>query len=61
MNERLRALTDGFDAVSDTLSELEPLMMIETLSKENVNLLIDRILIHGNNDIEIVWNDQYGD
>jgi hypothetical protein len=59
MTERLKALRAGRAAVDNTLSELTPLLTIEVLDKELVNHLIDRILVHGENDIEIVWNDKY--
>ena len=31
------------------------MMVVEKLDRELVDLLIDKVLIHGENDIEIVW------
>jgi DNA invertase Pin-like site-specific DNA recombinase len=59
MTERLKILNTGRAAVDDALSELTPLLTVETLDKEIVNLLIDKILVHGENNIEIVWNGRY--
>jgi DNA invertase Pin-like site-specific DNA recombinase len=59
MAGRLKALKAGRAAADDALSELTPLLTIEALDKEIVNLLIDKILVHGENDIEIVWNGKY--
>ena len=39
----------------EKLKELTPILDIESLDKDIVNLLIEKILIHGENDIEIVW------
>jgi len=59
MMERMKALKAGRAAVDSTLSELTPLLTIETLDKEIVNLLITKILVHGEHDVEIVWNGRY--
>lgn len=59
MTERAKVLKAGHAAVDSTLSELTPLLTIETLDKETVNLLIAKILVHGEHDIEIVWNGRY--
>ena len=59
MTERVKVLKAGRAAVDITLSELTPLLTIETLDKEIVNLLITKILVHSEHDIEIVWNGRY--
>jgi len=56
---RLNALTEGRNAAETSIAELVPLKLLETLSRDIVFLLIDRILIHEENDIEIVWNGRY--
>ena len=44
------------------MSELRPLLTIESLDRELVDLLIDKVLVYGENEIEIVWLDeQYKD
>jgi hypothetical protein len=55
----VKVVKAGRAAVDSTLSELTPLLTIETLDKEIVNLLIAKILVHGERDIEIVWNGRY--
>jgi hypothetical protein len=42
-------------AVELRLGELQPLLTIEKLDREMVDLLIDKVLVHGERDIEIVW------
>ena len=59
MEERLKALNAGQSAVDSAIDELTPLLTIEKLDKEIVDLLVDKILVHGENEIEIVWNDKY--
>ena len=59
LEERLTALTTGKAEVEAGLAELYSFRNIEKLSKELVDLLIDRILIHNGKEIEIVWNDKY--
>jgi DNA invertase Pin-like site-specific DNA recombinase len=57
--ERLRgeyeAVTAGKNTVEGRLSELRPLLTVENLDRELVDLLIDKILVHGEQEIEIVW------
>ena len=53
--EQLKVVTAGKQAVEERLSELQPMMVVEKLDRELVDLLIDKVLIHGENDIEIVW------
>jgi hypothetical protein len=59
MVERAKIMKTGRTTVECALSELTPLLTIETLDKEIVNLLIAKILVHGEHDIEIVWNGRY--
>jgi DNA invertase Pin-like site-specific DNA recombinase len=56
LSERLKTLTSGRVAVDNAVSELTPLLEIESLNKDIVELLIDKILVHGEKNIEIVWN-----
>ena len=61
LQNQLKALLEGKGTVDKRLSELRPLLIIEKLDRELVDLLIDKILIHGENEIEIAWLDeQYG-
>jgi DNA invertase Pin-like site-specific DNA recombinase len=55
MTERLKTLTDGRAAAEVSIAELTPLLTIDKLDRELVDLLIDKIIVHGDNDIEIVW------
>ena len=54
----LTAMTTGKTAVEAALSELYSLRNIEKLDRNLVDLLIDRILIRGDREIEIVWKDR---
>ena len=56
---RLIASIRVYAAADNAITELTPLLTIEKLDRDIVNLLIDKILIHGESDIEIVWNDNY--
>jgi hypothetical protein len=49
------AVTAGSETVGARLSELQPLLTIEKLDRELVDLIIDKILVHGEQEIEIVW------
>jgi hypothetical protein len=55
LREQLDAVVAGKDAVEERLSELRPLLAIEKLDREIVDLLIDKILVHGEKEIEIIW------
>jgi hypothetical protein len=59
MSAELKALTDGRSVADGMIAEMTPLVSLETLDRDVVDLLIDKILVHGGNDIEIVWNDQF--
>ncbi|MDR1704218.1 MAG: recombinase family protein [Clostridiales bacterium] len=55
----LRALAEA-GADEKKAAELKELRTIETLNRDVVYLLIDKILVHDENDIEIVWNGSFG-
>lgn len=57
LHEQLEAISIGKEAIEERLSELRPLLTIEKLDRELVDLLIEKILVHGENDIELVWVD----
>lgn len=59
--EQLHNLTEGRTEVENAINELKQLRAVETLTRELVDLLIDRILVHGEDDIEIVWNGALGE
>ncbi|MCL2227992.1 MAG: recombinase family protein [Oscillospiraceae bacterium] len=53
----LKALCEGKGSIDQKLSELRPLMTVEKLDRELIDLLIDKVLVHGEKDIEIIWMD----
>jgi DNA invertase Pin-like site-specific DNA recombinase len=57
---RLTALTTGKTGIEAGIAELYSLRRLEKLDRSVVNLMVDRILVHGSKDIEIVWNGRYG-
>ena len=59
LSGQLRVLTDGCNAAENAISELRSFQAFEKLDREIVYLLIDKILIHDENDIEIVWNGEF--
>jgi len=60
-DEQLYDLTEGRTEIESTISELMQLRTLEKLNREIVELLIDRILVHNEDDIEIVWSGAYAD
>ena len=59
LREQLQAVSSGKDAIEEKLSGLRPLLVIEKLDREIVDLLIDKILIYGEKQIEIVWAGEF--
>jgi len=59
--EQLRNLTEGRIQSEDIVTELKQFIHLEKLDKDIVNLLIDKILVHNKNDIEIVWCGMFGE
>jgi hypothetical protein len=61
--ERLRgqltAVTEDKAAVDKRLAELRPLLTLEKLDREIVDLLVDKIIVHGEREIEVVWNGRF--
>jgi len=53
--EQLRSLAEGRIQSENVVAELKQFLVLEKLDKDIVNLLIDKILVHDENDIEIVW------
>lgn len=60
LETRLAALTTGKAASEEALTKLYVFRDLEKLDRYSVDSLIDRILIHGDKNIEIVWNDRIG-
>lgn len=60
LEARLEELTTGKAASEDAVSQLHVFRSLDKLDKEVVDCLISRILVHGDKDIEIVWNDCAG-
>jgi hypothetical protein len=58
LEARLSALTTGRAAMEAALSELYSFRNLERLDRDLVDLLIGSIRIHGDREIEIVWNDR---
>jgi DNA invertase Pin-like site-specific DNA recombinase len=52
---RLRDVATGKGAVLERLAELKPLLTLERMDKELADLLIEKIIVRGENDMEIVW------
>ena len=57
--EQLKILSEGKAAIDQRLLALRPLLTIEKLDRELIDMLIDKILIHGEKDVEIVWLDRW--
>jgi hypothetical protein len=53
--EQLKILGVGKQAVEERLDELQSIMEVDKLDRQLVDLLIDKVLICGENDIKIVW------
>jgi ribosomal protein S27AE/uncharacterized coiled-coil protein SlyX len=60
-SKQLHTLTDGRIEIENTIEELRQLRTLEKLNREIVDLLIDRILIHSESDIEIIWNGSFAE
>ena len=56
---QVQTMNAGAANIDSAISELTPLLTIETLNRAIVDALIDKILIHGENDIEIAWLGKY--
>jgi hypothetical protein len=59
LRECLHALTTGKAELENRLSELRPLLTVEKLDRALVDLTIDKILVHGEQEIEIIWADRF--
>ena len=59
--EQLRNLTEGRIQSENVVAELKQFLVLEKLDGDIVNLLVDKILIHDENDIEIVWCGMFGE
>ena len=57
--EQFKILGEGKAAIDQRLLDLRPLLTIEKLDRELIDMLVDKILIHGEKDIEIVWLDRW--
>jgi len=57
--EQLKGITEGKDAIEQRLLKLRPLLTVESLDRNLVDLLIDKVIVHGEKDIEIVWVDSW--
>ena len=59
--EQLHNLIESRNRTENTISELKQFQDLEKLNKDIVDLLIDKILVHDEKDIEIVWRGVFGD
>ena len=57
--EQLKAVSDSKSVIQERLSELRPFLTIDRLDRESIDLLIGKVLVYGEKDIEIIWNDRY--
>ena len=53
--EQLKIVTEGKDAIEEKLAGLNPLVSIEKLDRALVDLLVEKVLVHGEKNIEIIW------
>jgi len=58
--EQLRNLTEGRVRSEKVVAELKQFLVLEKLDRDIVNLLVDKILVHDEKDIEIVWCGGFG-
>lgn len=56
MSERLSAISNGHARTKDTVEAFIPFIEMDALTKEAVDLLIEKIIVRGEKDIEIIWN-----
>ena len=59
LNESLQIITIEKTVINETLAELKIFQEIEKLDRDTVDLLIDKIFVHSEQQIEIVWVDEY--
>jgi len=55
LREQLKILDVGKQAVEERRDELQSIIEIDKLNRKLVDLLIDKVLVRGENDIEVVW------
>lgn len=53
-------MTTSKAASEEAMVKLYAFRNMEKLDRDSVDHLIDRVLVHGEKDIEIVWNDRVG-
>lgn len=54
-SDQLQALTDETKQAEDNLAVLSHFRSLEKLDKNVIDLLVDKILVHDEHDVEIVW------
>jgi DNA invertase Pin-like site-specific DNA recombinase len=59
LQEQLRGLNEGKEAIKQRLSKFRPLLAVEKLDRELIDCLIEKIIVHGTKDIEIVWMEKW--
>ena len=57
--EQLRVVSEGKSAIEERLSELRPLLTVDRLDREVIDLLIEKVLVYEEKDVEIVWLDRF--
>ena len=58
--QELQRIASSQQASAAALSELSHWGAVEKLDKEIVSLLVDKIYIHGERDVEIIWSGTFG-
>lgn len=59
LREQLKVIINGKGSIEERIIELRPLLTINKLDREIVDLLIAEVLVYGEKDIEIVWVDSF--
>ena len=57
MEEQMESIAAKRARANKIVTELSPMLTLETLDRELVDLLIEKILVHSEKDIEIVWKE----
>jgi len=55
MESQMERLTTGKAVAEKAIADWTPMLEIDVLNEDIVDLLISKILVHGENDVEIVW------
>ncbi|MCL2189131.1 MAG: recombinase family protein [Defluviitaleaceae bacterium] len=59
LQKQLLSLAEGKDVINQRLEKFRPLLTVENLDRELVDLLVDKVVVHGEKEIEIVWMERW--